>query len=34
MISTIQEKNCAKSKKENFDNIKNLEISSGCSLQY
>ena len=25
---------CSQSKKENFINIKNIEISSGCSLQY
>ena len=34
IITTIQENNCSPSKKENFVNIKNVEISSGCSLQY
>ena len=29
-----QEKNYLRSKKENFFNIKNIEISCGCSLQY
>ena len=33
-ISTIQEKNCSRSKKEYFVNIKNIEISCGRSLQY
>ena len=33
-ITTIQEKNCSRSKKENFVNIKHIEISSGCSFQY
>ena len=33
IITTIQEKNCLRSKKENFINIKNIKISSGC-LQY
>ena len=32
IITTIQEKNCSWSKKENFVNIKNIEISCGCSL--
>ena len=34
IITTIQEKNYSPSKKENFINIKNIEISSGRSLQY
>ena len=34
IITTIQRKNCSRSKKENFVNIKNIEISSRWSLQY
>ena len=34
IITTIQENNCSQSKKKNFVNIKNIEISSGCYLQY
>ena len=34
IISTIQENDCSWSKKENFINIKNTEISCGCSLQH
>ena len=34
LITTIQEKNCPRSKKENFINLKNIEIYRGCSLQY
>ena len=34
IITTIQEKNCSRSKKENFVNIKNIEISCGYYLQY
>ena len=34
IITTIQEKNCSGSKKENFAHMKNIEIPSGCSLQY
>ena len=34
-ITTIREKNCcSRNKKENFVNIKNNEIFSGCSLHY
>ena len=34
IITKIQEKNSSRSIKENFINIKNIEISSGCSLKY
>ena len=34
LITTIQEKGCSRSKKENFVHLKNIEISSRCSLQF
>ena len=34
IITTIYEKYCSSSKKESFVNLKNIEIFSGCSLQY
>ena len=34
IVTTTQKKNCSRSKKENFVNNNNIEISCGCSLQY